>query len=110
MKRFRFRFGAMPWGNVQEPGSSRARWLRRNQTASLQGVLGRYCVKGISAEKNMLPLWNFKAKWESSRIFIFFIKCHWTKPRKQDFGQDAIQRTRRTFRQPISEDRSQMLM
>ena len=66
MKRFRFRFGAMPWRNVQEPGSSRALWLRRNQTASLQGVLGRYCVKGISAEKNMLPLWNFKAKWEST--------------------------------------------
>ena len=56
MKRFRFRFGAMPWRNVQEPGSSRARWLRRNQTASLQGVLGRYCVKGISAEKQMLRL------------------------------------------------------
>ena len=66
MKRFRFRFGAMPWRNVQETGSSCARWLRRNQIASLQGVLGRYCVKGISAEKNMLRLWNFRAKWEST--------------------------------------------
>ena len=66
MKRFRFRFGAMPQRNVQRARSSCARWQRHNQIASWQGGLGRYCVQGNNGEKNMLRLWNFKAKWEST--------------------------------------------
>ena len=42
--------------------------------------------------------------------FHFFVKCRGMDPRKQDFGQDAIQRTLRTCRQPISDNRLQMLI
>ena len=41
--------------------------------------------------------------------FHFFVKCRGMDPRKQDFGQDTIQRNLRTCRQPISDNRLQVL-
>ena len=61
----------------------------------------------LHAAQTMFPDYSSQG-WTPG--FSFFIKCRWMKPRKQDFGQDAIQRTRRTCRQPISDNRLQMLI
>ena len=66
------------------------------------------CERDQRREKHVASL-EFQGKMGIPG-FSFFIKCLWTKPRKQDFGQDAIQRTRRTCRQPISDNRLQMLI
>ena len=61
----------------------------------------------LHASQTMFPDYSSQG-WTPG--FSFFIKCRWMKLRKQDFGQDAIQRTRRTCRQPISDNRLQMLI
>ena len=98
----------MPERNVQRARSSCARWQRHNRTASEQGVLGRRCAKG-STKRKTCCVSGMSGFNRNPPDFHFFAKCRGVDPRKQDFGQDAIQRTLRTCRQPISDNRLQML-